>query len=155
MKLAAVLILLASICCHPALAQSGEPQEVTATLYGGLTAALPIGQLREAYPAGQAFGASMGFLVKPGRPSLPFEVGLEAGYLLDGISRNKVQTPTPPYTIKTAHSYIPLHAVLRLKPRRPMALTPYADALAGITIWNTRSKIKQDFFSASSEEDAG
>jgi hypothetical protein len=149
-----VLLLLLALGWHTSRAQSDDTPAEAGTVYMGLGAALPLGKFRETYPGGQAYGATFGFLVKPGPPTLPFALGLEVNYLVDGISKNKVQTPTPPYTIKTTHSYIPLHGVLRLKPRRSWAITPYADGLAGVTIFNSRSKIKQDFFSSAREEEA-
>jgi hypothetical protein len=154
MKLAAVCLLVLILGCQSVRAQALEPLAAAGTVYLGLGAALPLGKFQDTYPGGRAYGANLGILVKPGAPTLPFEVGLEAGYLADGISQNKAPTQTPPYTIKTTHSYIPLHAVLRLKPKRAFLLTPYVDGLAGITIFNTRSKIKQDFFSSAREEEA-
>jgi hypothetical protein len=154
MKLAAVCLLVLGLGCHKVQAQASASPRQAATVYLGPGTALPLGQFQDTYPGGRAYGANLGILVKPGAPTLPFEVGLEAGYLADGISQKKASTQTPPYTIKTTHSYIPLHAVFRLKPKRSNRLTPYADGLAGITIFNTRSKIKQDFFSSAQEEEA-
>jgi hypothetical protein len=145
-----VILFLAVLGWHSSPGQAPAP--VGGTVYGGLAGALPLGKFRDAYPGGQAYGATFGFLVKPGAPPLPFEVGLEVNYLVNGISKNKVSNLSPPYTIKTTHSYIPLHAVFRLKPRQTKTFSPYGDALAGITIFNSRSKIKQNFFASQEEE---
>jgi hypothetical protein len=154
MKLPGLLLLLWGFGWQASQAQSTQPPAEAGTVYLGLGAALPLGKFQDAYPGGQAFGTTFGLLAKPGPPAFPFEVGLEVGYLVDGISKKKAQALTPPYTVKTSHSYIPLHAVLRLKPKRTFVVTPYVDGLAGITIFNSRSKIKQDFFSSAREEEA-
>jgi hypothetical protein len=153
MKLPALLLLF-GLGWHTGLGQAAAPPAAAATVYLGLAAARPLGHFQDTYPGGGAYGATFGFLAKPGAPTLPFEVGLEVNYLVDGISKNKVHNLTPSYTIKTTHSYIPLHAVIRLKPQRTFRVTPYADGLAGITILNSRSKIKQSFFSSAREEEA-
>jgi hypothetical protein len=153
MKLPALLLLF-GLGWHASLGQAPAPPAEAATVYLGLTAARPLGHFQDTYPEGGAYGATFGLLAQPGPSTLPFQVGLEVNYLVDGISKNKVHHLTPSYTIKTTHSYIPLHAVLRLKPKRTFRITPYADGLAGITILNSRSKIKQSFFSSAREEEA-
>ena len=154
MKLPGLLLLLLGLGWQGSQAQSTQTPAEAGTVYLGVGAALPLGSFQDTYPGGQAFGATFGLLAKPGPPSLPFEVGVEVSYLVDGISRKEAQALSPPYTVKTTHSYIPLHAVFRLKPKRTFVVTPYADGLAGITIFNARSKIKQDLFSTAQEEEA-
>jgi hypothetical protein len=148
MNLPRLLLLFFGLGCQASQAQSPVAPIGSGTVYLGIGAALPWGRFQEAYPGGQALGPAFGVLAKPGPARLPFEVGVEVSYLVDGISRQEAQALTPSYTVKTTHSYIPLHAVFRLKPRRTRTLTPYADGLAGITIFNSRSKIKEDIFSS-------
>jgi hypothetical protein len=148
--------LLLWLCLPPA----GQAQDITSgrpvgTLYLGLAFTQPIGSYKLAYPQGHGLGGTLGILVRPMSGHAPVELGLEAGYLPFGIEKHIIGQNSPDaYTLKTTHSLIPLHAVARLKPKRLATFNPYLDGLAGISIFNTRTKIKQDIISFFQNEDA-
>jgi hypothetical protein len=140
------LLFLNYIFCLAAAAQTFVLPQASGTTFLGLSYAQPIGGFQKIYPGGNALGGNFGLLVKPYRHARYLEVGAQVGYLVDGIHKTMVNDSYGNYTLKTAHSYIPIHAVARLKPQKQMFLVPYLDGLMGIGIYNTRSKIKQDFF---------
>jgi hypothetical protein len=126
-------------------AQASDSLQVSATIYLGLSYAQPVGEFKSTYPKGQAIGPTFGLLVKPNPNFRYLQVGAEVSYLADGIRTIDVPNFNA-YTLKTAHSFIPIHAVVRLKPEKYKSVVPYLDGLAGITIFNTRTKVKQDVF---------
>jgi len=135
-------------------AQEMNTSQVVGSVFMGITVSQPIGSYKARYPQARSMGANFGFTLRPQAGYAPVELGLNTGYLLDGISKHQVGTGSNAYTLKTAHNIIPLHAFIRLKPRRVAALNPYLDGLAGITIFNSRTKIKEDVITAFQDKDA-
>ena len=127
----------------PGWAQKYKMPKLIGVGYAGLSFAQPLGQFKKTYPGMQAFGGTIGFLFDiTNSLKSPLSVGLEGNYLVYGISRLKVNNPNDAYTIRTTHEIIPLHALVRLKPRWNTQLIPYIDGLAGITVFKTISKMK-------------
>jgi hypothetical protein len=113
----------------------------------------PYHAFRRNYPSGHGLGGTFGFTVRPQSGYAPVELGAEVSYLPHGIEKHRIGSGSNAYFLKTTHSLIPLHALVRLKPRRLTAFNPYLDGLAGITIFNSRTKIKEDLFTAFRDED--
>ena len=153
MKFALVFVLLSFGLNHLVLGQALLPGRSTGSVFMGLAYTQPTGQFRETYPNGHGKGGTFGFTVRPIAGTAPIELGAEVGYLPVGIEKQTIGTGSNAYKLKTTHSQIPLHALVRLKPRRLTMVVPYLDGLAGITVFNSRTKIKEDFFTSLRDED--
>lgn len=114
----------------------------------------PYGGFKEMYPRNHGIGGTFGFTVRPQAGYASIEIGAEASYLPYGIEKHQVGSGSNAYYLKTTHSLIPLHAFIRLKPRRFTSFNPYLDALAGIIIFNSRTKIKEGLFEAFRDKEA-
>ncbi|WP_137758405.1 hypothetical protein [Pontibacter sp. SGAir0037] len=121
-----------------------EERRPVGSVYIGAVYMQPVGAFRSTYPNGDAIGGTFGLLVNPLKRATALEVGAQVSYLSQGI--HKVETNNTAYhdVLKTAHSIIPIHLVARLKSQTTSLVKPYLDGLAGISIFNTRTKIKED-----------
>lgn len=135
-------------------AQQTKTPPALGSVFLGLTFTQPTGSFKETYPGMLGLGGSFGFTVRPRAGYSPVEVGTQVSYLPYGIEKYTVGTGSSAYQLKTTHSFIPWHALVRLKPRRTATLNPYLDGLAGIAIFNTRTKEKEDVVAALRDEDA-
>ncbi|MFT2007658.1 hypothetical protein ACMA1I_03215 [Pontibacter sp. 13R65] len=121
-------------------------ERVVGSVYIGPTYTVPIGDYRQAYPHANALGGTFGLLLNPRKYPSPLEVGLQVSYLSQGIDKNRSSYSSAYPILKTSHSQVPLHLVARVKPLKEMRIMPYIEGLAGITIFNTRTKLKEDIF---------
>ncbi|MGV3585940.1 MAG: hypothetical protein ACO1OF_02965 [Adhaeribacter sp.] len=153
MKFALVYVLVFLGLTHLVRAQVLLPDRATGSAFIGITYTQPTGQFRETYPSGHGKGGTFGFTVRPMAGTAPIELGATFSYLPIGIEKQPVGSGSNAYKLKTTHSLIPMHALVRLKPRRLTFATPYLDGLAGITVFNSRTKIKEDFFTSLRDED--
>ena len=144
-----LLMLLACMLSRMGYGQSVEepsdaPGYSRGTVYFGLTYAQPMGSFRRAYPQADALGGTFGILINPFLRPSPVEFGAQVTYLSQGVHKIKPLSMANNETWKTAHSIIPVHFVARIKPVNNFKIKPYIDCLAGISIFNTRTKIKQN-----------
>ncbi|GEO03142.1 hypothetical protein AAE02nite_08060 [Adhaeribacter aerolatus] len=153
MKFTLTYLFLFLGLCRLVMAQRPAPGPPIGSVFIGLGYTLPTAGFRETYATGHAKGGTFGFTVRPVAGTAPIELGAEVSYLPFGIEKQPVGTGSSSYTLKTTHSQVPLHALVRLKPRRLSTVTPYLDGLAGITVFNSRTKIKEDLFTSLRDED--
>ncbi|TXK37030.1 hypothetical protein FVR03_16260 [Pontibacter qinzhouensis] len=140
------MLLLVCTLSIESYGQEEEPLQSVGTAYLGASYAIPLGGYRQAYPQANALGGTFGLLLNPRSYPSPLEVGVQVSYLSQGIDKNRSSFSNVYPIIKTSHSLVPLHLVARVKPQKPMRFKPYIDGLVGITIFNTRSKLKEDIF---------
>ncbi len=130
--------------------ENGQAEEirrtVVGTVYLGPAYTAPLGSYRQAYPHADALGGTFGLLINPRKYPSPLELGLQGSYLSQGVDKNPSNYSRTYPTLKTSHSIVPLHFIARVKPQREMPFKPYLDGLAGISIFNTRTKLKEDIF---------
>ncbi|MCC9165609.1 hypothetical protein [Pontibacter harenae] len=146
-----VLVALTTLICGVAIGQTVDVvPEISGytrgTVYMGITYAQPLGSFRQAYPQADAFGGTFGLLLNPLKRPSSVEFGLQVSYLSQGVQKMWPAGTLSDEKWKTTHSIVPLHLVARIKPTDQLRIKPYMDCLAGISVFNTRTKIKQNIF---------
>jgi hypothetical protein len=153
MKVTFFCLLLVLINMYTGQAQERPTGRPTGSVSIGLAYTQPRSGFRQYYPNGHAAGTTFGFTVRPQAGYAPLELGAEVSYLLFGIEKHTIGSGSNAYYLKTTHSFIPLHGLVRLKPGRLTTFNPYLDALAGISIFNSRTKVDEDFFTFLRDEE--
>jgi hypothetical protein len=116
--------------------------------YAGVQVAIPGREFREVInnaSGNLGYGLFTGLALSPlgkNKPS-PILLGIDFGYFTYGNEKQQGFGNMP--TLKTTHSVFTWNAMARLKPIRHQGrITPFADGLLGLKLFNSKTKIDKD-----------
>ncbi len=144
-----IVLLFASLSLMKAYAQKYDSSKFSyINFYLNTQIAVPSKEFREAIHndlGNLGYGLASGIVFSPlleNKPS-PVLIGVDFGYFKYGQDKQSGTSTSPP--LKTTYNVFTWNAMARLRPRfQRGSITPFADGLLGLKLYNTKTKIDKD-----------
>jgi hypothetical protein len=144
-----IVLLLSSVSLMKVYGQKYDSSKFSyINFYFNTQIAVPHKEFREAIQndlGNLGYGIATGLVLSPlleNKPS-PVLLGLDFGYFKYGQDKQSATSTSPP--LKTTYNVFTWNGMARLRPRfQRGAITPFADGLLGLKLYNTKTKIDKD-----------
>ncbi len=144
-----IALLFTSTCLIKAYSQQYDSAKFSyINFYFNSLVAVPSKEFREAMNnelGNLGYGLATGVVISPlleNKPS-PVLIGIDFGYFKYGQEKQSGTTISPP--LKTTYNVFTWNGIARLRPKfQHGKLTPFADGLLGLKLYNTKTKIDKD-----------